>query len=222
MKRKTIVDGSASAAAVGAGDVDMDASGSDSDVDADAHDFTADGVLPEALTSLHAVRTASERAAQLASDFHQVSSIVGMADINARYPKNLHFLHQADAAGDCSTTAAMLLIPTHDSPGVNMASLAESQALRSGSYRDVPVPANWIKVSRKLAMQSKRAMAEKGILDTHFSADAGAVGVRYALTKVSRAQLGTGLHQVWMNDFIKHSGAKALFVCDFAHGVGRL
>ena len=92
LKRKTIVDGSASAAAVGAGDVDMDASGSDSDVDADAHDFTADGVLPEALTSLHTVRTASERAAQLASDFHQVSSIVGMADISSRYPKSLHLL----------------------------------------------------------------------------------------------------------------------------------
>ena len=42
-----------------------------------------------------------------------------------------------------------------------MVSLAESQALRSGSYTDVPVPADWIKVSRKLAMQSKRAMAEK-------------------------------------------------------------
>ena len=92
LKRQTIVDGSASAAAVGAGDADMDAasaasqSGSDSDVDADAHDFTADGVLPEALTSLHMVKTASERAAQLASDCHLVSSIVGMADISSRYP----------------------------------------------------------------------------------------------------------------------------------------
>ena len=68
-----------------AGDVGVEAasavsqSGSDSDVDADAHGFTADGVLPEALTSLHMVKTASERAAQLASDCHLVSSIVGMA-----------------------------------------------------------------------------------------------------------------------------------------------
>ena len=132
-------------------------------------------------------------------------------------------MHQADAAGDCSTTAAMLLVPTHDSPGVNMASLAESQALRSGSYTDVPVPADWIKVSRKLAMQSKRAMAEKGMLDTSISAaDVGAVGVRYVLNKVARAQLGTGLYQVWMKDIIKHCGAKALFVCDFAHGVGEV
>ena len=195
-------------------------SGSDSDVDADTHDFTADGVLPEALTSLHTVKTASERAAQMASDCHQVSSIIGMADISNRYPKSLHFLHQADATGDCSTTAAMLLVPTHDSPGVNLASLAESQALRSGSYTDVPVPANWIKVTRKLAIQSKRAMAEKGMLDTSISV--GANGVRYVFNKVARAQLGTGLHQVWMNDIIKHCGAKALFVCDFAHGVGEV
>ena len=32
-------------------------SGSDSDVDASAHDFTAEGVLPEALTSVHMVKT---------------------------------------------------------------------------------------------------------------------------------------------------------------------
>ena len=116
----------------------------------------------------------------------------------------------------------MLLIPTHDSPGVNMASLAESQALRSGSYTDVPVPADWIKVSRKLAMQSKRAMAETKACWTSFSAAVGADGVRYAVNKVARAQLGTGLHQVWMNDIIKHCGAKALFVCDCAHGVGEV
>ena len=69
LKRENTVGGSASAAAVGTGDVDMDAasqSGSDSDVDADAHDFTADGVLPEALTSLHTVESGAERAAQLA------------------------------------------------------------------------------------------------------------------------------------------------------------
>ena len=65
LKRQTIVDPNASAAAVGAGDADMDAasaasqSGSDSDVDADAHDVTADGVLPGAVTALHTVKTAS-------------------------------------------------------------------------------------------------------------------------------------------------------------------
>ena len=65
LKRQTIVDPNASAAAVGAGDADMDAasaasqSGSDSDVDADAHDFTAEGVLPEAVTALHTAGTAS-------------------------------------------------------------------------------------------------------------------------------------------------------------------
>ena len=72
----------------------------------------------------------------------------------AAIPRVSTFLHTADAAGECSTTAAMLLIPTHDSPGLNMASLAESQAFRSGSYTDVPVPADWIRVSRKVPTQS--------------------------------------------------------------------
>ena len=164
LKRNTIVDTSASTAAVGAGEVDMDAvseSGSDSDVDASAHDFTADGQLPEALTSLHTVKTAAERAAQLSWDVHQVNSIIGMADISSRYPRNLHFLHEADAAGDYSTTNAMLLIPTHESHGINMVPLGESQALRSGSYIDAPAPSHWIQVSRKIATLSKRAMAEK-------------------------------------------------------------
>ena len=136
-------------------------SGSDSDVDADAHDFTADGVLPEALTSLHTVKTATERAAQLAQDCHQVQTTIGMSDIATRYPKGLHFMHQADSSGDCSTTAAMFLIPTHDSPDIKATSLAQSQAFRSGSYTDVPVPTDWAKVSKKLAMQARRAMAEK-------------------------------------------------------------
>ena len=98
-------------------------------------------------------------------------------------------MRQADAAGDCSTIAAMLLSPTHDSPGLSMASLAESQARRSGSYTDVHVPADWIKVSRKLAMQSKRAMAEQGMLDTRISAAVGAVGVRHDANNAARAQL---------------------------------
>ena len=107
--------------------------------------------------------TASGRAAQLTADWHQVNTIIGQADINSRYPKTLHFVHQADAAGENSTTSAMLLIPTDNngSAGINMASLAKSQALRTGIYTDVPVPTHWIQVSRKFAFQAKRAMAEK-------------------------------------------------------------
>ena len=60
------------------------------------------------------------------------------------------------------------------------------------------------------------------MLDPSIYAAVGADGARYAINKVARAQLGTGLHQVWMNDIIKHCGAKALLVCDFAHGVGEI
>ena len=69
-------------------------------------------------------------------------------------------------------------------------------------------------------MQSKRSMAEKCMLDTIISAASGAV--RYAANKVARSQMGTGLHQVWMNDLIKHCGAKAVFACEVAHGVGEV
>ena len=51
-----------------------------SDLDADAHDFTSDGVLPETFASMHLVKSAQERAAQMASDCHEAKSVVGMAD----------------------------------------------------------------------------------------------------------------------------------------------
>ena len=84
------------AAAVGAVEANKEAavaSDSDSDVDEDAHDFTEDRRLPEALTSMHTVKTAAERAAQLAADCYEVCTVVGMADIASRYPRHLHFLH---------------------------------------------------------------------------------------------------------------------------------
>ena len=77
------------------------------------------------------------------------------------------------------------------------------------------MPAVFTKVSKKLAMQTKRAMAEQGMLDPSIYAAVGADGARYAINKVARAQLGTGLHQVWMKYIINHCGAKALFVCLF-------
>ena len=60
------------------------------------------------------------------------------------------------------------------------------------------------------------------MLDSITFAAAGAPGVRYAANKVSRAQLGTGLHEVWINDLIRHCGTKALYICDFAHGAGEV
>ena len=89
--RQTVMEGGANEAAADADD-DMLNSDSDSDVDASTHDFTSDGVLPEAITSLHLVKKPQERAAQLAVDYHEVRSVVGMADIQARYPKDSNLL----------------------------------------------------------------------------------------------------------------------------------
>ena len=86
MKRQTVMreggepEGGAAVGASQCSQTDMDESGSDSDVDASMHDFTSEGTLPEALTSMHVVKTPQERAAQLAADCHEVRSVIGMAD----------------------------------------------------------------------------------------------------------------------------------------------
>ena len=230
LKRQTVAGaafGASAEAAVGAEDQDQDMeeaieSCSDSDVDADVHDFTSDGQLPETLTSLHVVKTAQERAAQLAADCHQVRSTVGMADIESRYPKDLHFLHQPDESGERSATEAMLLLPTKDAEGIKMSSFSESVALRNGTYQEVPVPTEWINVSDKMAKQAKRNMAENGMMDLSTRAAVGAAGVRYAANKITRAQLGCGLHDVWIRDFIKSCGVKCFYLCDMSHGPGEI
>ena len=135
----------AGGAAVGASQSDLEMgeqSGSDSDVDTSIHDFTSDGTLPEALTSMHVVKKPQERAAQLAVDCHLVRSIIGMADIEARYPKDLHFLHQAGASGERNATYAMLLLPTSTAEGINMSSSEGSIGLRNGTCLEV-CPRSW-------------------------------------------------------------------------------
>ena len=62
-----------------------------------------------------------------------------MADIDARYPKDLHFFHQADTSGERSVTYAMLLLPTGTAEGIKMPSLEESVGLRHGTYPSQPI-----------------------------------------------------------------------------------
>ena len=116
-----------------------DASESGTDVDCDAHDYTADGVLPEALTTLFSVKTGPQKEAQLASDWGEIDKEVGLANIRCRYPKRLTFLHKVDAQGDRATTYAMVLLPVDEAEGVNTATLKESIMMTSGTYTEVPV-----------------------------------------------------------------------------------
>ena len=74
-------------------------SDSDSDVDAEVHDFDGEGALLEALTSLHSVKSAAQRSAQLAADCHEVDKVIAFSISEERYPKRLHFLHQKDGVG---------------------------------------------------------------------------------------------------------------------------
>ena len=57
------------------------------------------------------------------------------------------------------------------------------------------------------------------MMDT--SSAVGGCGNKYGLNKVAQAQLGTGLHEVWIRDLSKHCTAEALCICDFAHGGGK-
>ena len=218
---------SADLAAVGATPASGDAladqgdppSESDSDMDPDMHDYNADGQLPEALTSMHSVKTTAERAAQLSLDSHVVDTQVCLSNIDEKYPKWVHFLHAPDGSGERSTTLARVLVPTHPEPGVNLDSLGESVMFRGGSYMDAPNPSTFINVSRKAAAQATRMMAEDGKFEKLFQ-DCGTQ--RGAGAKVSRGQLGSEVHDVWLRDIIKTCGTKALYVCDFAHGAGEV
>ena len=86
-----------------------------------------------------------------------------------------------------------------------MPSLEEAVGLRYGTYQEAPAPTDFINVSKKLALQVKRKMAEEGMM--HLSTVA-APGVRFAANKITRAQLGTGLHDAWIRDLCKTCGVK--------------
>ena len=80
-------------------------SGSDSDLDSEGHDFNADGVLPEALTSMHTVKTSQQTAMRcplLSAWLTSMSATPGRC------------LHKVDESGKQNTTSALLLLPTHD------------------------------------------------------------------------------------------------------------
>ena len=189
------------------------------DVDPETHDFDANGALPDAITAQHSVRTPHQRAAQLALDWNVVDNTLGMADIGARYPRRLTFLHEADSAGDRGSTSALVLIPLEECPGVVLHKLEESAMFSSGNYVNVPVPDHFVKVSKKICMQAKRAMQEHYSFD---SSERDLQGARFAASKVSRAQLGTAIHEVWMKDILTTCGVKCMTVNDYAHGSGEV
>ena len=62
-------------------------------------------------------------------------------------------------------------------------------------------------------------------MQEHYSFDSSErqpQGARFATSKIARAQLGTGTHEVWMKDVLKTCGVKCMLVCDYAHGSGEV
>ena len=52
----------------------------------------------------------------------------------------------------------------------------------------------------KIAMQAKRSMAENGMMDESTKAAVSATKQRFLMSKLSRAQVGVELHEVWIKD----------------------
>ena len=172
---------------------------SGTDVDQDMHDFTADGVLPEALTSMHSVKTASQKAAHLASDWGEIDAELGLSCIQTRYPKRITFLHKADAQGDKTTTCAMVLVPVDEDEddGFSIEKLRESTMFSSGAYTEVPIATSWVVASKKEATLAKRALTESWQIEEKTSVD---VSQKFATSKISRGQVGKACHETWLKD----------------------
>ncbi len=200
-------------------DASMAAAGADSedsDVDPTIHDFNAEGVLPEAITSVHSVKTVAQKHALLAKDCCEVDSIIGMADIETRYPKKLLWLHVNDGSGEKSSTAGFVLLPLDD-PSVRMNSLQESNMMKSGTYLDVPCGVEYVAVSKKLAVQARRALQDHWKFEGNMER-----ATRFSYCKTSRAQFGIDLHKIWLEDIVKTCGVPVVVVCDYAHGCAEI
>ena len=190
------------------------------DGDREMHDFGRDGnLLPDAITRVHAVKSSSQRAAQLAADHIDIDTAVGLADIAVRYPKRVTFLHVKDSHGDKDATLALLLIPTETEPGINTASLKEATMFQGGTFLEVPVPVTIQPITQQLAQQAKRALVDHWCFDKECPRDAGQ---RFSLSKTCRGQVGVELHQTWLKDLAKTCGKKCLYIVDLVCGSGEI
>ncbi len=208
-------------AAVGAAGSDAEAAedalvDSDSDVDPAYHDYSADGALPEALTQAIATKSCRRRSAQLASDMFYIESKLGHDNLQARYPMRVHFMRTEVAGREgCEDIAeAFLLLPVDEKPGTG---LDTSTLVRAGVYTQVPKQESFCKVSRKVALQAKQAMANGWCFE-----EEQVQRLRDVTTKVTRGELGTGLHAHWLRDLVNNCKHKVLLINDFIMGTGEV
>ena len=86
---------------------------------------------------------------------------------------------------------------------------------KSGMYTNAPVPTQFLSISKKAAYGAKQAM-EQGWKFDKTGQVSGAL--RFATSKVSRGQLGEGIHQVWIKDLVRVGNTKIFFICTSAFG----
>ena len=96
------------AAANGAGSEEVQ---SETDVDEDLHDYRNDGslrLLPDTMTTIHTVKSNGERTAQLAADQADILFELGLADLEARYPRHITFVHTRDSDSEKDVARALI------------------------------------------------------------------------------------------------------------------
>ena len=98
----------------------------------------------------------------------------------------MRIAHAADNLGAKDSTDALLLYPIDED---DMTGMERCKAMKSGLYMDAPLSNEFISISRKVAMNAKRAM------ETNWAFELASGSSVYACqNKVGRGQLGVGLH----------------------------
>ena len=210
-ERPAAVGATTSAAAFGATDTD---SNSDPEVDPASHDFVED-TLPEAITRAVSKMSMKQRQVQLERDHATIyRTLLFDCKTNTHFGKTVNCVHVVDGLGVKEVTTGLLLMPVADDVQTGFES---SSAVRTGTFTDVPASNSYVIVTKKVAMQAKRAEQD----DWKFEVPT-TTSRFYNNNKTARGQLGEGLFQHVLTDFVQNCSRKYMLVNDMIMGCGEI
>ena len=197
------------------GDDDMFGVG-DGDDGSEDHDFNLDeGCLPEVLTSAAKMLPPKVLARSLAKDRHEIEKVLVFdADPATHCATHLRIAHVADNRGIKDSTDALLLYPIDED---TLTGVERSTCMKHGLLTEAPLANGYVNVTRKVAMNAKRAIEENGFFETPTGSS-----VYTCRNKVARGQLGNGLHEHVLKDFAKTCARRVLLVNDFISASGEV
>ena len=111
------------------------------------------------MTALHTVKSNGERAAHLVADQADILVELGLADIEARYPRHITLVHTRDSYSEKDVTRALCLVPTGEEPGINMESMMQATLCQRGTFIEVPLPLTTLPISKKFDQEARRTLA---------------------------------------------------------------